>query len=503
MAKVIMFAGGCGTQAGYEVPGVCTETCWDDNNVSDLMDANGGYLINGSYTLTYNAGGSTLSGDFSSCKVHQYAFVNCTGDGANHYLEITAITSTTSCTLNNTSLDNYVLSAADDYLSFVKVGGAASKGANNAILENCNDYILSYITEASVDVLYNKSESTSVTIYMDTSSSLLYRIRYIGTVYDGSTVNNNFAAIDAGNLNVIDDSTFPTITITSAATFWYVTGAHTFYKHIKWTGDCSNAVLHFRGKSTLFQCSVYQTNVGATYGRALYLTYSSIINCKIESVGTNDTAIVYCGNTAYIINCFIKSETQGINLYNGTSLTECIGNIIIGGSAATRGIVVSASDSLAVPGGIINNIIYNFDDSIYIAVMSDVADKELSIFNNIIWGNNAAGSYGIYNVDVATKTSTIYINNNFIGNVENEGNFGENDIGTISLTTIPFTSATPANAEDFYLNDTADGGALVKNKMIPMDFDFDGVQDNFQTGAITAEPSGGGGRIMRERWHNV
>ena len=53
MSKVIMFGGGSGDQTGTAVPGVCTEACWDANNVSDLMGTNGEALVDKKLEIIY------------------------------------------------------------------------------------------------------------------------------------------------------------------------------------------------------------------------------------------------------------------------------------------------------------------------------------------------------------------------------------------------------------------------------------------------------------------
>ena len=501
MANLIIPTGGTGTQADRVAnPLVVPKTVWEANNPSDFMGSNGGYLVSGTYTLDYDGGSgpeeSRITGDFSSCIVGMYIFVN-PGSTTPGYHEIMAINGTTSVDIDAYDLDGNVLTVSDDGPADVNAGGACGAGSAYTAIENANDTIINYIDvdSHSIDVLYNLDETTDSGGFseIDVSPGLLQHIRFIGTVYDASVADNNFAAFTS----IVDKADFPTITVNTTSTssyYFYVSGDHLDLRHIHITGACSTFVLRaYRGYGCHYeQCWVEQTNTGATYGQAIAVDSSSFTGCYISTVGTQDEPLINDYRGSYK-NCIFKAERSGIYTHGnyGFSIMGCI--FICTGTSPGYGIYNETG--LAAGGADVHgNIFYGFKTSVYLYTLdTGTTDMRIRLINNVIWGTNESGGYGIYNNESATKERKLYCLNNFIGNVENEDNYNNIDLEHISLTTNPFSDSTPSDPEDFYFNNTAGGGALIKEKAFPLDFDMDGTQDNFATPCITEEPATGGG----------
>ena len=495
--NLIMLAGGTGTQAAGETyPGVVQETVWDAGVVADFVGTNGAAMVDLSGDLTYAT--LTIAGDFSAATVGMYAYVTgltSTNDG---YFEITTITGTTSVTIDGTNLAGTAIAAGDDGDTLaVLIGGAAAAGASDDILENCSVVIVADIDLSlgnNLDVLFNKDETVSGAVTMAAGSALLGKLRFIGTVYDGSVVNNNFQPLDETSAYLLDSSSMPTVNM--QANVFEIAGTSTWveYKHINWTGTSLLYVVHVNraGGTLLQQCVISNTSTAATAAAALYVRRAAVFNSKITSTGTQADQGTVKTEYGEVRNCYIFSSTcRGIDVYGGSIASFASGNLIVGGSGNTNaGIYMLGLSTINATTSVFDNVVYGFDDSIYLVEIPDIADyHNVNIYNNILWGNNGAGSYGIYNTDFATKDSTVNIFNNFIGNVTNEDNFSQ-AISSVSLTAYPFTTNPAVNAADFWLNDTAGGGALIKNEMVPKDFDINGTQDNFQAGAIQeASPS--------------
>jgi len=508
MSKLVMFAGGIGTQTGTGLPPIIIDkTLWDymlanGYGASDLMDTNGLEFVSyTSTTITYGAGDTTyIDGDFSdlamvvalgqgSVYIYVSGMTQETNNTKSGYFPVQSITGTSKVTIGNTNLYGETLDVFTTDICNVFAGGAANKAGDNNILENCDAFIGNDIDvdTYSIDVLYNKKDETlSTNASMAANSSLLHQIQFIGTKYDATVADNNFIEFT----NLADKADFPEI---DCASYYFKignddgTGLWTRYRHIAFTGtSTSYVVLAFNANETVFyQCSFINTNTAATAGRVVYCSRGVLLNCYIKSMGTQDEDAVKLVAFSFMNSCFIYSDA-GKGVYsNLTERCRCSNNIIVGGANSTDGIYLYGGNTMYASAAFYNNIIYGFNKGINIATLPDWTDNySLAIYNNIIWGDNSAGSYGIYNADVATKTCTIFVDNNFIGNVDTESNFGENKVGTISLTTIPFINTTPSEAKDFYLNNNTGGGDLIRDKMIPMDYDLDGKQDNYTNGVI-------------------
>lgn len=511
-ADLVMFAGGTGDQTGTPIPGVVTKTAWDAGNPSDFMDANGLPLVTlAAANVEYFAGGSRVSGDFSGVTVGTYIFLTrVTGNNPPYgYYKITDNGSGADCTIDNGYLAE-LGGIVEDGTSDVSVGGAANKGSVILSIENCDDYISSHIDAASysVDVLFNKDETATGAVSMLANSTLTGRLRYVGTTYDGETADNCFQPIDETTANLIDEDDMPTINM-AAYVFTLGSGGTTSlrveYKHIKWTGiNTTNVVYGNRSNGLLLrQCVINNTSTSSSSACAIYPKRTTLINCKISSMGTLATEGAVKTEYTNMQGCFIfANQCRGVDL-NGSydcGISNCI--ITAGESNTAAGVYISSLASTASSSCFSNCIIRNFKTGFHFDTLPDVADiHRICVFNNIIWGNNASGAYGIYNNGIATNKTCAYLFNNFIGNVDaNESNWASYDLGTISLSACPFLNAggSYSLSTDFYLNDTAGGGALIKNKMVPMSYGFDGTQDNFSN-IISAESAGGssgGGGVM-------
>ena len=483
MADLIMLGGGTGTQVGTDYPGIVGETEWEDNNPSDFMDTNGEALLTGDYDLTYvDANSSTLGGDFSTITAGTYVMISAGLTSTNHgYFKISSITSNTLCTIANTNLNGDDIAAGDDTNTVtVSIGGAAHVAGvdpDDTVIENCNDTIGSFIdlTVAghNTDVLYNISETASANIIIDTASTVSSAIRYIGRKIDFSDCES--------------ESDYPVFTLVVYK--FTIPPVSQYFKHLKFTGtrDSNNiGIVYAYGKKTVFEeCSFTLSN---THGDCcIASSYGILINCNITSNGTGVTGAVRLF-TSQIHGCIITS-TNNDGIYSSMSnIKSCI---IIGGGTA-KGIHLVTGGSLL---SINNTTIYNFDYCIYVTQMPLISSSSSTVYNNILVGSGA-GAYGIYNND--TEDTTMCIWNNFIYNcLGGEDNFNH-DIRSVSLSAYPFATNPPTTAKHFYLNDEATGGVLVKGKMLPMDFDLDGIQDNYSAGAIMAEASAsGGGSVNR------
>ena len=500
MADLILLAGGTGNQsAAVAYGGVIDRTVWDAGVPSDFVGLNGAYIVDDTGTLDYDGGEgggeARLTGDFSSCVEGMYIYLEAI-DKYPGYHKIVTINSTTSVDIEDTDLNGVALTGADDGETDYFCGGAQGVAASNTVIEAANDAIINYIDVAShsVEVLYNIDETSSTAHpTIDVGGKDLGFIRFTGTVYDNGDADACFQPFSDADAFLMDKADFPTITLDAPTRYFYVTGDHLRFKHIHITGESSTYVLRsYRGYDVTWeQCWIDQTNTGATYGQCIYAESATFLNCYISTVGTQVEECIYAIRPG-LYSCVVKTPTKAVG-FPGNTQFYISGNVFIGtGTSATIGI--HSTNSTAPNSMFIeSNIFYNFKVAWFSEVEAISNDNGVFFINNIIWGTNASGSLGLENDDVAVTEQQYYLRGNFIGNVENNDNFAILDNEWIELSANPFVELSPVNAEDFQFNDTAGGGALIKENKYPTNFDLDGTQDNYSTPCITAEPSGGGG----------
>lgn len=510
MADIVLLVGGTGTQAGKTpICGVCDKTAWDNLDVSDIVGANGSPIININaatdidYTTTDYP---IIDGDFSALtsvltkadggKVYVYLTTVIQDAGSiSGLFEITAAGSG-GLTVYKTNLDGQTIIAPTgenpSQCAVITVGGCLNSiAAADTFIVGEFGATLAH----NVDVLDNLSETLGATT-MAASSTLLKQIRYIGTVYDNTTVNNNFAY--CGN----DKSKFPLKDMTSNS--FTNSGNHLDFINIAWTGTNTNQVVALANYSNLISCSIVNTSNNNFASTAVHSVNSDVVNCYIKSTGGASKLIANGAlqlSNSYASGCYVVAEIAcGIGVSFQSSTASALNNIVIAGASNTAGsgIIVFGNGTLSRGAQILNNYAYGFGKGINFITMADIADRGVVVENNIIWGNNAAGSYGIYNTVYETIDSTALIGNNFIGNCQYEDNFAQ-ELDSISLSANPFKngSGNMNVATDFYLNDTAGGGALVKSNWQPLDFDLNGTRDNYQCGTICEQPAAGGGGVSQ------
>lgn len=477
-ANLVMLIGGDGDQTGTTYPCIADKQAFEDGEVTDFMDANGLPKVTvSSAALTYGATSSFIAGDFSDANNGAYAYVYFgVADPNNGYYDIEDSNST-ALKIATTNIDNVAIDA-DDTVD-VYIGGAGVNLASAVARMADIDLSLGH----NVDVLTNKSESLGATT-ISLNSDLKGKIRFIGTIYDSSTANNNFAAC-------AEKDDFPILNMGADALT--ITGAYLIFKNLYVTGTKTLSMWSVTGDGNVIDsCYIYNTGTGSTTRRALNLTEGGVvINSYIRCDGTYTSGAVLFLQKSSAYGCYIVSggSNYGVIPEGGGSANNVLNCIIVGNGVA-NGIHLTLAYSTYSSYFIANNYIYNFATGVNIAAFGAITNYPPLIFNNVIWGTGAS-SYGIYNVDYATKSSPIFINNNFIGNCTGgESNFIQ-DISTVSLSTLPFKngSGNMNEAKDFYLTDAAK--LICKAK--PSDFDLNGTDDNYQTaGAITEQVTSSG-----------
>lgn len=284
-----------------------------------------------------------------------------------------------------------------------------------------------------------------------------------GVDYTPSTLTFATNATDSalvhirGYSSTIGDGGKPTFDLSSTL---LLTGEGITFESFNLTMDANDVVIESSGSNRLIQLDVTNTHVFASAIVGGPLDFIALCNVNVINVTVARTAI-NVGLSTHIIGCTVKTTKNAISASDYENLTV-IGCILVGvGATAVVGITAGdlalASDYSLVCHG---NTIYNFTDGIEFTEGQDIAGTAGShnLTNNVIYDVD----YGIRNSG-GTKNARLSVHSNFIGNATTARYSGLGDTvlhNDVTLTADPFTDS--AN-DDFTLNNTAGGGALVRD----------------------------------------
>lgn len=202
-------------------------------------------------------------------------------------------------------------------------------------------------------------------------------------------------------------------------------------------------------------------------------TNNSLIRCRIEctAAAASGRAIQMTSVECAIISCWMKATTTAAACATISNRSNVSQSVIVGGS---NGLDSAASASNAVVGCVFdsplnhcivvaasnpfilsNNVFYNAGAD---GVRFTGAFLHTVLINNIF---SEIGGIGINNA-TGTNTAFVFRNRNAFHDIttSQEAGFGDTEaIEPITLTVDPFVDAA---AGDFNINDTANGGALLR-----------------------------------------
>lgn len=399
-ADVTMFLGGTGDQSGAgRVAGCIKSATWIVNGgfieASDIMPA-GLPLVDEVVVSLTSIGGGKYKVDgagaiFTSVTTDFYAFLEVIGGGSNAtgYYEITVKNSTSEIEVLDTSLEPNFLINDESMTMFV--GGAGDISLNTGV---DNDDFQDRIDEIgrdvatnanNVDVLINRDITTDSTIDIDApTGSTTTRVRFIGTVYDESTADNNF----------VDDGTQVTITTESAITalLEFTTVDYIdFYNFEFYGGGAARAASCIYSNDTTVVAIGFQDCLihgGITAGFNFKGNFWSIVNCEIHTCGTGILNGLNSGNESLIANNSIHGCTSD-------------GMFLKGGRVLVTHNRVYANDG----NGIKDQGVGHSSDITYNTLYSNGGDGVYLIqYHNIVIGNTIINSGG-YNYNLSNANA--------------------------------------------------------------------------------------------------
>lgn len=250
------------------------------------------------------------------------------------------------------------------------------------------------------------------------------------------------------------------------------------------------------GASGLFyRCKVTNSTASSDSSIALTIRGAHAVGCELvgDGVTPNNVRGADISFHSIIQGCYISSTVTGVRAtwdFRSGAILDCL--IVGSGASTTQGIDIVSMDSTRCH-VISGNTIYNFVDGIECNVEPTVAEASLLITGNIFYTMSAFG----IDLTTANRDGSIALFGNAYGDittgdVNQQGDMPE--FGKISLSADPFTNA---GSDDFTLNDTAGGGALLREAKFPNDLKGDGTQRDWgDVGALQVQPAAGSGGLL-------
>ena len=247
------------------------------------------------------------------------------------------------------------------------------------------------------------------------------------------------------------------------------------------------------GSQVMFieDCRVTELNsFHLTYFNARTLAY----NCDFDGLQKGVNVIGVYGAYLDMHNCVIRNcGADGCVLHNGTGdgFATITNNVFLDNNVG-----IKVGDQLAGRNvTILNNIIHG-STSHGVNIVSGEVNGHL-IAGNIITDN---GGYGINCANAREDASFLITGNAFRGNTSGEGNNVTIDSTNITLTADPYTSES---TDDYTLNNTAGGGALLRNTALPDTWPGLGTTNYRDVGPMQIAPAAGGGTTVYPRSSNT
>jgi len=306
-----------------------------------------------------------------------------------------------------------------------------------------------------------------------------------GTYNVGATINLNKVATDTQPIvwrgRNSDDTGVgrPYFDMTTGE--FQVTGDAQLVMDLDVTSTTNGSTIQFDSDGgLLYRCKVYNTSLDESSfapHQAVLVTNASIVDCLCvsESAGLYQEAVNLYRSA--MNGCKVVTGSSGIttrNAFRGNVVT----NTIIIGSGRRNGIFIDQMEFYSAVSSYTNVTIYNFANGIaleYLPMPSQPAPLviENCLFHTCVENDPShIEGYAICSLDesIPMTTSTMHMfNNAYYGCDNGFHNIDIHDVGTIQCTDDPFANVS---ADDFSLNDLANGGALLRGAVIPLSFDW-------------------------------
>ena len=464
--------------------GGATKTAWDGGSPTDFMNADGGPTSTSdtwddsqSACITEAATGGEIQLDnngsdgFAACVSGSLAYVEFSNPAYTDGYYVITVVDDDNIFLNNTThgisyyADVRVGGAKKTMFGAVDNDGADAESYNKHVLVRGDETLGANVTLSDV---YGGGLNSFKTMAGADSSWVP-----VDWYTDGDDVDT-FPTINTGTYRIINYST---------STLWYginVSGATAFASMYESTSSAD--------RSLVANCKMVNTNgTGSTFRG-----YCALQHCYLRGASTENVAYI---QSSLISDCMFESTYNGVHSkgvlqinagFTATSIDSCI---FVGASQGVGLYIGSLANITALK--IRNCTFYNLDTGIYFSsAMADGTNGGLVITGNLF---HTIDEYAVENTYYATENFSPWCYGNGFYNATNKYRVIVPSILTdldITCSVDPFVGSG-----DLSLNDTANGGALLRAANIMNDH-LDEINNSFVDIGLQHEDSGGNTTII-------